>query len=261
MKPFRPLAAVALALACLSAAAQEKGEEFPDVLAGLEAGKNLPPLFPFRIAPGAPDNITNVQTWNGPWQPAGSQGFVRAENARFADDQGPRYFTGTNICFTGCFPEHDQAEQVAADLARFGFNLVRLHYVHHQFPPKKTYSSPDSFIEPVQLEKFDYLFHQLKQRGIYVYMQLNIARKFGKESGFENADQLPWYNNGIDNIEPRMIALQKKYVRDLLGHVNPYTGLAYKDEPAIAMFELANENSVVVNWYQEIGRAACRESV
>lgn len=249
MKPFRPLATVALALACL-AAAQEEGGKFPDVLAGLEAGKNFPPLFPFRIVPGLPDNITNVQTWDGPWQPAGSQGFVRTDSARFADDQGPRYFTGTNICFTGCFPEHGPAEQVAADLARFGFNLVRLHYVHHQFPPNKTYASPDSFIEPVQLEKFDYLFHQLKQRGIYVYMQLNIARKFGKESGFENADQLPWYNNGIDNIEPRMIALQKKYVRDLLGHINPYTGLAYKDEPAIAMFELANENSVVVNWYQ-----------
>ena len=229
---------------------QDQGSGYPDALNTTTSGNNWAPLFPFRIAHGAPDNITNVQTWNGPWRPAGQDGFVRSANAQFVNDRGPCRFSGTNVCFSGCFPEHEQAEQVAADLARFGINLVRLHYVHHKFPPNQVYASPDSFIEPLQLEKFDYLFYQLKRRGIYVYMQLNIARKFGKASGFENADKLPWYNNGIDNIEPRMIALQKKYVRDLLSHVNPYTGLAYKDEPAIAALELANENSVVIKWWQ-----------
>ena len=231
--------------------AADKGGEYSDILKEMAATTGeMAPLFPFRVVHGAPDNITNVQTWDGPWQPAGSGGFVRSAGSRFADDRGPCRFTGTNICFSGCFPEHDQADFVATDLARFGITLVRLHYVHHKFPPDKIYASPDSFIEPVQLEKFDYLFNQLKRRGIYVYMQLNIARKFGKQSGFENANKLPWYNNGIDNIEPRMIALQRKYVSDLLTHVNPYTGLAYKDDPAIATLELANENSVVVNWYK-----------
>ena len=228
---------------------QDGTKEYADALAESVGDGDFAPLFPFKVVHGLPDNITNVQTWDGPWQAAGKDGFVKAEGRQFVTEKGPRHFTGTNICFSGCFPEHDQAEQVADDLARFGFNLVRLHYVHHSFPPGKKYSSPDSFIEPVQLEKFDYLFHCLKQRGIYVYMQLNIARKFGAASGFENAEQLPWYNNGIDNVEPRMIALQKKYVRDLLTHVNPYTGLAYRDDPAIAMLELANENSVVRHWY------------
>lgn len=245
-------ALLAAGLSALGSAglAQDAASTYPDALAAVQAAPGAAPLFPFRVVHGAPDNITNVQTWAGPWPPAGRRGFVRAAGAEFVDDRGPRHFTGTNICFSGCFPEHGKAEQMAADLARFGFNLVRLHYVHHKFPPNKLYASPDSFIEPAQLEKFDYLFSRLKQRGIYVYMQLNIARKFGRASGFENADKLPWYNNGIDNIEPRMIALQKKYVRDLLTHVNPYTGLAYKDDPAIATLELANENSVVVNWYK-----------
>lgn len=241
MRQFGLVGVMVLAMAGLG-----YGQEYPDAL---PAGDDLAPLFPFRVTHGSPDNLTNVQTWDGPWRAAGSEGFVRAENAQFTVRGVPRHFTGTNICFSGCFPEHAAAEQVAADVARFGIDLVRLHYVHHQFPPNKVYSSPDSFIEPVQLEKFDYLFAQLKQRGVYVYMQLNIARKFGAASGFENADKLPWYNNGIDNIEPRMVALQQKYVRDLLTHVNPYTGLAYKDEPAIATLELANENSIVVNWY------------
>lgn len=243
------LSGLALLAIAVTVSAQEEQIEYRNALDAATVSGQFAPLFPFRIVHGSPNNITNVQTWDSPWKPAGQDGFVKAVDSRFVDARGPRYFTGTNICFGGCFPEHDQAARVAADLARFGINLVRLHYVHHRFPPGKKYSTPDSFIEPIQLEKFDYLFDQLKRRGIYVYMQLNIARKFGKASGFENADKLPWYNNGIDNIEPRMIALQKKYVHDLLTHVNPYTGLAYKDDPAIITLELANENSIVRSWY------------
>lgn len=245
------MAALVIAAGLCGRARTDEPGEYPDALAEAQAAQGLAPLFPFRVVHGAPNNVTNVQTWDGgPWQPAGTAGFIRAEGTQFVNEAGPCHFAGTNLCFTGCFPEHGQAEQVAADLARFGINLVRLHYVHHASPPGRRYATPDSFIEPVQLEKFDYLFQQLKQRGISVYLQLNIARKFGKQAGFENADRLPWYNNGIDTIEPRMIALQKKYVRDLLTHVNPYTRLAYKDDPAIAMLELANENSLVVNWYR-----------
>ena len=40
-----------------------------------------------------------------------------------------------------------------------------------------------------------------------------------------------------------MIDLQKEYADKLLNHVNPYTGLAYKEDPAIMTIELANEDS------------------
>lgn len=152
------------------------GQEYTDALEKATVAGDFAPLFPFKVTHGSPDNITNVQTWEAPWKPAGHDGFVKTVDSQFVTERGPRYFTGTNICFGGCFPEHDEAEKVAVDMARFGINLVRLHYVHHRFPPEKKYSSPDSLIEPVQLEKFDYLFHQLKERGIYAYMQLNIAQ-------------------------------------------------------------------------------------
>ena len=42
-----------------------------------------------------------------------------------------------------------------------------------------------------------------------------------------------------------MIQLQKKYAHDLLTHVNPYTKLAYASDPAVAMVEINNENSLV----------------
>ncbi|MDR3108305.1 MAG: carbohydrate binding domain-containing protein, partial [Planctomycetaceae bacterium] len=40
----------------------------------------------------------------------------------------------------------------------------------------------------------------------------------------------------------------KEYARQLLTHVNKYTGNAYKDEPAVAMIEINNENSVICMW-------------
>lgn len=211
----------------------------------------IPTMFPFRPTHDAPENITNVSTWPC-WEDgsAGSGGFIKSEGDHFVDDSGAeRRFLGTNICFTGCFPSHEDAEKVAAELARYGINLVRLHYVHHKFPPQKIYPKMDSFIEPEQLEKFDYLFAKLKERGIYTYFQLNIARKFGAQNGFENAGQLPFLNHGVDNFDSKMIALQKKYIQEILSHKNPYTGLAYKDDPAIGMLELANENTITYAWF------------
>ncbi|MDO5580384.1 MAG: carbohydrate binding domain-containing protein [Planctomycetia bacterium] len=224
--------------------------DYPDMIRNIESKGNFDPLFPFQIELGSPQNLTNVQTWNSKEKAPDS--FLKAENGRFVNGKGEvcRFF-GTNICFSGCFPEHRDAEEVSRSLARFGINIVRLHYVHHKFPPNKKYSSPDSFIDPIQLERFDYFISRLKKEGISVYLTLNIARKFGEISGFENTDQLPKFNNGLDQFEARMIRLQKKYVSDLMNHVNPYTGLAYKNDPAIAMLEIANENSVVAVWFQK----------
>jgi hypothetical protein len=45
-----------------------------------------------------------------------------------------------------------------------------------------------------------------------------------------------------------LIDLQKEYARMLFGHVNPYTGLAYKDDPFVVMTDLTNENSLFLGW-------------
>ena len=53
-----------------------------------------------------------------------------------------------------------------------------------------------------------------------------FGRRFGKE------------RMGTD---PAAIAAQVNYLRQILEHVNPYTGVALKDEPAILFIELVNE--------------------
>ena len=41
------------------------------------------------------------------------------------------------------------------------------------------------------------------------------------------------------------------FSRNLLTHVNPYTGLAWKDDPALAGLSLVNEDTIFGLWYQK----------
>ena len=43
----------------------------------------------------------------------------------------------------------------------------------------------------------------------------------------------------------RMIELQKEYAKELLCHVNPYTGLALIDDPAVVTIQINNEDTAI----------------
>jgi len=202
------------------------------------------PLFPFVISYDAPDNVTNVSGWLD--RPAGRHGFVRAEGGRLATDAGPIRFWATNLCFEACFPSREQAERVAARLARLGINCVRMHHMDSRSiwgdsPNKLT-------IDPKKLDRLDYLIFQLKLHGIYTNINLHVSRWLDEAEGFTGRQQRPGYDKGLGNFEPRMIELQKKYARDLLTHVNPYTKTPYTDEPAVAFVEISNEDALFAIW-------------
>ncbi|MGO9108367.1 MAG: carbohydrate binding domain-containing protein [Thermoguttaceae bacterium] len=206
------------------------------------------PLFPFVVAYDAPANLTNVADLLE--RPAGQRGFVHAENERLVVGEAgatkPIRFWATNICFDACFPSHDQAQRLAARLARLGINCVRLHHMDNH---SIWGDSPDHVtIDPKRLERLDYLIAQFKRHGIYVDVNLHVSRWFDETEGFVARQQRPNYDKGLDNFEPRMIELQKKYARDLLTHVNPYTENSYATEPAVAFVEINNENALFSQW-------------
>jgi len=239
-----------LALVLSMAASAQTVSKSPDILNKIEDSGQFAPLFPFQPTHNSPDNITNVRSWTGiDVTEAGRNGFITADSDRFVDGEGREIrFLGTNLDMAGCFPDHKSADALAKELTRYGINVVRLHYVNHQMP-KSGYPVQNSFIEPVQLELFDYLVAKLKQNGIYVCLALDISRKFRQANGIEYAGRLPYRKNGIDNVDFNMIQLQKRFHTEFLNHVNPYTGKAYKDETAISMIELVAENSIVNAWY------------
>lgn len=188
--------------------------------------------------------------------PAGKHGFVRVSDGRFANDAGPIRFFATNLTGPANFPTHEASDQLAARFARFGINCVRLHfmdtwYTNFMSQPVQGILTNDPTtqrnLDPLQLEKLDYMISAFKRRGIYVDMNLHVGRTWDERDGFQDAKKLPWADKGIDIWEPRMIALQKEYARKLLTHVNPYTGHAYTEEPSVAMVEISNEDSLLLS--------------
>lgn len=223
-----------------------------------EATNNdFPSLFPFVINYDGADNVTNMSLLlDGP---AGKDGFIRIENGRFVNDAGPVRLNGTNLTGSANFPSHEQADLLASRLARFGINCVRLHYMDADYENFKENAEPGIIENSLktqrnlslqQLDRLDYMIAQFKKRGIHVNINLHVARKFDERDGFPGKDQRPHLDKGVDNVEPRMIELQKEYAEKLLTHVNPYTGLPYTSDPCVAMIEINNENALFHQYHR-----------
>ena len=209
--------------------------------------------FPFVISYGGETNASSVAHLLD--APAGKHGFVRVQCGEFVTDAGPIRFNGTNLTGPANFPEHRVADRLAARLARLGINCARLHFMdtwYKNFMDERRQGILDDDaktqrkLSPGQLEKLDYMIAALKKHGVYVNINLHVGRTLDVRDGLP--DGSPWANKTVGQFMPRMVELQKEYACDLLTHVNPYTGNAYTDEPAVAMIEISNEDQGLVKF-------------
>lgn len=183
--------------------------------------------------------------------PAGKHGFLKYDKDRllFADGT-PARFWGGNLILSACVLEKKDADTVAEQLATLGYNMVRLH--GHDFElnqGKGRLSSVAIGTRAEILDRFDYQMATLKKHGIYICQDLYAFRRFNKED-------FPEYPNyALQSVEYKMLIFLKKNIREdfkqfaanLLNHVNPYTGLAMKDDPAYPMISLINEDTLTRN--------------
>lgn len=195
-------------------------------------------LFPFNIsydlAPGVTDFSALLDA------PAGKYGFTRIENGHFVNDNGRIRFNGVNIVGGACFPSHEKAERMADRLAHFGFNIARIHFydlVTYGFRLIRekglllddgTLCNPD----PEMFELFDYMLYCLKEKGIYVNINLLVGRPF----------------KGRNSYDPDLQEKELIFARNLLTHRNPYTGLTLATDPGVAVIELNNEDAIFARY-------------
>ena len=181
--------------------------------------------------------------------PAGKHGFVRVRDGHLARGDGTRLrLWGVHLTDWSrgsvLLPPKEDAPTWAGTLARYGINCVRLHFLDLDAPRGIIAAGSDSrHFDPQQLDRLDFLVAELKKRGIYVDLNLNVGRSYRSEDSVPDFERIRWAK-GLTLFDPRLIALEKEYARMLLTHVNPYTGAAYKDEPAVAIVEILNENGV-----------------
>ena len=225
------------------------------IVAAVMVGAMMPSFaadrFPFAVSYGGETNATSVAHILD--APAGKHGFVRVEGAEFVTDAGPIRFNGTNLTGPANFPEHAVADRLADRFARLGVNCVRLHFMdtwYKNFMDTRRQcildddSETQRKLSPAQLDKLDYMVAAFKKRGIYVNMNLHVGRNLDERDGVPKGS--PWANKTVGQFYPRCVELQREYARDLLTHVNKYTGNAYTDEPAVAMIEISNEDRGLV---------------
>ncbi len=179
---------------------------------------------------------------------AGKHGFVKVQNGHFIDGTGKNIrFFGTNLTFSSCFPEKDVAQKIAAQLSKMGMNVVRFHHMDMRQSPAGIWDESMVNFDMDQVDKLDWLIYQLKLHGVYTNINLHVSRNY---PGMETEVSQFRFGKTLDHFYRPYIDMQKDYARDLLTHVNPYTGTNYLEEPAVAFIEINNENSLLSNWKQ-----------
>lgn len=187
-------------------------------------------------------------------RPAGKRGFVRAVgDALEFEDGTPARFWGTNITAYGLFHTPDNAVvHHAKRLAKLGFNLVR--FTHHDsdwvefniFGLQRDYTGE---LNDIAFEKLDWWIKCLKDEGIYVWLDLHVGRKFGRDEGIADFEEIGAGEaraeiRGFNYVNRDIQRLMQKFNKDYLTHVNKYTQIAYGQDPAIIAYLLTNENDI-----------------
>jgi len=169
-------------------------------------------------------------------------------------------FWGYNLQ-SGVFPSYLSMRHLVARLASLGVNGVRI------WPTAETFYSEASvrsmrFPEVTRgdgsaLDRYDFLFAQLKQRGIYIqnaalhYIDIATIKRWPDQEieaalGANPSDATV---RKLHGIAPYLLEgwerMLTQHIRNYLSHRNPYTGRQYADEPAVAAWELANESQFI----------------
>jgi len=197
--------------------------------------------FKRKTLPGSPLDFSFLAD-----APAGKYGFLRAgRDGHGVFEQTPESrprFYGGNFAWDSTFLEKAECDRVAEELVRLGYNWVRAHQHDTCFLPAGVTDS--TVLDSEKLDRFEYFVAAMKRRGIYFTMDCYSSRAFraGDEGLAHRAGTLRAMKEEL-GVNPAAMANWKAFTRTLLTHVNPYTGLALKDEPAMIVLSLVNEDN------------------
>ncbi|WP_281884349.1 carbohydrate binding domain-containing protein [Paenibacillus sp. YYML68] len=185
--------------------------------------------------------------------PAGKHGFVQVKDGHFYFQNGTRVkFWGANLGRGANFPSHRDADILADKLATLGFNAIRIHNIDNDSKGATIIDRAQNHsqsLDAAALDKLDYLIYVLKAKGIYVVMDVQTSRRYKAGDQVVDYDQLPrGMAKTVGYFDDRIMELEKGFADALFGHVNPYTKLAYKDDPALALVGMLNEDYFFKPW-------------
>ena len=193
-------------------------------------------------------------------KPAGRHGFVRPDGDRlvFADGTAARFWGG-NIAAYAIFEDKQLIRDQARRIAQLGYNLMRFH--HHDSMAwvgrtviDKTRVDSQRLDDEV-MDRLDWWIKCLRDQGVYVWLDLHVGRLFkeGDQIGEGYPEMLRDGSAGAEAkgycyFNSRIEQLMSDFNARYLNHVNRYTNLAYKDDPAIMGLLITNENDLTCHF-------------
>ena len=130
-------------------------------------------------------------------------------------------------------------DQDFAHFARMGWNGLRVAF----WGDWQNADMQGNLIENEHLDLVDYIIARARERGIYILF--NPIHTYNAGWPDSMGASFPGFaahmDKGILGTDSAAIAAQVNYVRQILEHVNAYTGTRLADEPSILFVEMINE--------------------
>ena len=211
----------------------------------IAAGDEWVPLkVELDVAPGSALDFSAMGHIHAP---AGKLGrLIARPDGRLAfekDPDTPRRFYGVNLCFSAHYIDHALADRLAERFLRIGYNTVRFHHYEGELVDRANGTS--TTLKPDKLDQLDYLFAALKKRGIYATTDLFVSRPVYASEIWPGQKGDVGMNNFkmLVPVNARAFENWKAFARNLLGHVNSYTGMSLAKDPALAWLAMINEGN------------------
>lgn len=181
-----------------------------------------------------------------PARPAGSDGALTVGadgKLHLGSSADPRFNCGmlaNGPNMTWSMPTHAEADALAVQLRRHGYNLIRFHFMDGRL---KLGAPGGVGVNPENLDRYYYLLAALKKNGIYWMLDILTS---------PDGDQTRSYAAGhsVNNLKARVNFAPDareswlRMLNEVYTRTNPYTGVSPLADPALAFVIGANENSL-----------------
>ena len=196
----------------------------------------------------------------------GQTKFVTVKDGHFLRNGQPYYYVGTNFWYGAILGSEGQGgdrQRLTKELdlmAQMGIDNLRILVGSDGERGVTTKVEPTLQVQPgvyndTILAGLDYLLMEMGKRKMVAVLYLNNAWEWSGGYGFylqhagegkaprPNEDGYPAYMNFVAKYATSEKAHQLfyDYVRFILSRTNRYTGVAYKDDPAIMSWQIGNE--------------------
>lgn len=136
---------------------------------------------------------------------------------------------------------HRTIDRCLEQAKRMGYDYFRTNFLLDRDPFQG--AAADFEFNPEYLDRLDYLVAACRRYGLYIY-GTTASYQLGRKEWNKPFQQRAALKNETLFGVPARREEWKKLIVKLLTHVNPYTGIAYKDDPAFLCFEFYNEQEI-----------------